>query len=238
MWLIVAICSGAIIMWIILAKERPLVTGKSTGTRLSILKQAKSVLRVRDVWLVATMEICISGALVSAIGLLPETLAERGTPSSTAGNYASLITWGVAAANIIGPYISDRVGLRKAFIWPLLLTSSACATFLGILTGAPLIVLIVAFSLGLGAVLPLFKVLIIENESVGLSLAGSALGVIQTVNRIGAILMPVAMGAIIDSTGQYWPGFFLLALLLAFGALVVLKVRETGFKSKPADRSI
>ena len=132
MWLMAAICSGAIIMWAILARERHIATGESRGSRPSILEQARSVLRVRDVWLVATMEVCISGALVSAIGLLPETLAERGTPASTAGNYASLITWTVAAANIIVPYISDRIGLRKSFVWPLLLTSSASATFLGI----------------------------------------------------------------------------------------------------------
>ena len=168
------------------------------------------------------------------VGLLPETLEDRGMSATMAGIYVSISTWVVMAFNIVGPYFSDRVGLRKLFIWPFLLISVATVTFLGVFSGAPLIVMIVLYSVGLGTALPLFMAIVVENERIGPQLAGSALGVIGTVAGIGPVVIPILMGAVMDVTDEYWPGFLLLAVLLAAGAALGAAVKETGLKAKQA----
>jgi cyanate permease len=169
---------------------------------------------------------------MAAVGLLPETLEDRGMSATMAGIYVSISTWTVMVANMVGPYISDRFGLRKLFMWPFLLLSAAAITFFGVLMDLPLILMIILYSFGLGTALPLFHVAIVENERIGANLAGSALGILGTVAGIGPIVIPIMMGAIMDSTGEYWPGFLLLAILLAIGAVMGALIKETGLSAK------
>jgi ACS family glucarate transporter-like MFS transporter len=192
------------------------------------------VFRVRDLWLVAMMELCVGGAAIANIGLLPETLEDRGMTSSMAGIYVSISTWVIAAFSFIGPFFSDKVGLRKPFISPFLFVSAATITFFGVLMGAPVVIAIVVYSAALGTALPLFRALIIENEHIDSSLIGSAVGLLYTINRFGAMFLPFAMGAMIDATDKYWPAFLLLAVLIAIGALFGAAVKETGWKAKKA----
>ncbi len=82
--------------------------------------------------------------------------------------------------------------------------------------------------------MPLFMAVIVENERIGSRLAGSALGVIGTVAGIGPVMMPYLMGAVMDATDEYWPGFLLLAILLAAGAVMGTAIKETGLRAKKA----
>ena len=234
MWLMAAISFAGIFFWMFMARERPAQTAhtiKHVGNTSS-MADLKRLLKMRDLWLVALMDLCVGGAALSNIGLLPETLEARGMTPSMAGIYTSISTWVIAASAIIGAFFSDKIGLRKPFIWPFLFISAGTITFFGVFIGIRVVVMIVIYSAALGVTLPLFRALVIENERIDSNLSGSALGVIYTINRLGAIGLPVAMGATIDITGEYWPAFLLLAILIAIGAVLSVPVKETGWKVK------
>jgi len=228
MWLTSVISLGSLIMWMALARERPAAFVDKPSRTVSAMDGLRRVLHVRDLWIIALIQLCVQGVAMAAVGLLPETLEDRGLSASMAGMYVSISTWTVMLFNVIGPYFSDKYGLRKVFIWPFLLVSAAAVTLLGVFMGVPLVLMIIMYSIGLGTALPLFPALIIENERIGHLLAGSALGVIGTVAGLGAVVIPVLMGVIMDATGVYWPGFLLLAALMAAAAVLGVVVKETG----------
>ncbi len=234
MWVAAAISFVAVFVWLALARERPVTAIDHATGELSAWGKLKTVSRNRDLWLVALMGMFIMGAAVANVGMLPQTLSERGMSSSMAGMYVAISTFAVAGASIIGPFLSDRVGLRKLFIWPFLLICVATVTFLGVTMGAILIILIIVYSIGLGTALPLFRALILENERIGSHLAGSAFGLIETISQCGGIWAPIAMGAIIDTTGEYWPGFLFLAVMYTAGVATALAIKETGRRARKA----
>ncbi len=232
MWVMAAITLGGAVVWIALARELPVTATGHPMDGLSTREKLGRVIRVRDLWLIALIGTCVGGAATANAGLLPEILEERGMSATAAGMYVSVTTWTVAAFSIIGPTFSDRFRVRKLFIWPFLLICVTTVTFFGVFTGALLIILLVVYSIGLGTAMPLFRALIIENERIGYRLAGSALGVTGTVNGMGRMLLPFAMGAIIDVTDEYWPAFLLLAVLFAVGATLATQIKETGLRAK------
>jgi len=239
MWLMGVLSFAGTAVWFLMARERPYpVAAKTEPERLSTIEGMKKVMRWRDLWLIAIIELLVGGAAISNVGLLPETLEARGLTSSMAGMYTSISTWTIALFAFAGAYFSDRVGLRKIFMWPFLLASSGCITFFGVFLGAPVIITIVIYSATLGPALPLFRALVIETDQIDSSLTGTAVGIIYTINRIGAIVLPIAMGFMIDVTGEYWPAFLLLAGLLAGGAFVAMMVTETGFRAKKAASAV
>jgi len=234
MWLTSAIAIGTLVMWMVLARERSAAAVHVREEGMSTRDGLRMIFRLKDLWIVSLMFLCVQGSAMAAVGLLPETLEDRGMTASMAGIFVSISTWVVMMFNIIGPYFSDRLGTRKLFIWPGLLISTATVTLLGVFTGAPLIIVIVLYSIGLGVVLPMLGVLIIENERIGSAMAGSAIGVVVTMGMLGAVVIPILMGAIMDATGRFWPGFLLLAVLLTFAVVLTLKTSETGLRARRA----
>ncbi|MBA7605364.1 putative sulfoacetate transporter SauU [subsurface metagenome] len=234
MWLTAAISVGILMLWIALARERPVAQVKAdpTARGLSAREGLRRVLGVRDLWLICLMQLCVTGAVTAFLGLFPETLEDRGVGSG--GFYAAIGAFTAMVFSVIGPYFSDRVGRRKPFIWPFLLIDVVVVTFLGVFTGAPLVIVIILSAVGIGTALPMFGALVIENERIGPLLAGSAIGLLGTVARIGSIVVPITMGAIIDATGEYWVGFLLLAMLYAVAAALGTALKETGLGARQA----
>ena len=85
---------------------------------------------------------------------------------------------------------------------------------------------------GIGTAVPLFRVVVLEMEQVGLLHAGSAIGLLFTLNRLGAFILPVAVGALIDKTGLFWPGFLLLGALSLVATGLCLALTETGVRAR------
>jgi len=234
MWLTAAISVGILMLWIALARERPVAQVKAdpTARGLSAREGLRRVLGVRELWLICLMQLCVAGAVTAFLGLFPETLEDRGVGSG--GFYAAIGAFTAMVFTVIGPYFSDKVGLRKPFTWPFLLIDVVVVTFLGVFTGAPLVIVIILSAVGIGTALPMFGALVIENERIGPLLAGSAIGLLGTVARIGSIVVPITMGAIIDATGEYWIGFLLLAMLYAVAAALGTALKETGLGARQA----
>ena len=235
MYLTGGICAASFIMWVVLARERPPTEAQAeaAAARRPMLEGLKKIMRVRDLWLVCMMELCITGAIMGFMGHFTHDTVDRlGMSPGMAGILTGLGAATVVVTNVLGPRFSDRVGLRRPFIWPFMLVGLFGATFMGIASGASLFILVIVLGASIGVVLPLLRAVIIENPRIGPLLAGSAFGLLHMVNCVGATLVPIVMGWIQDTTAAYWQAYLFFAILCGGGALFGYLIKETGLRSK------
>lgn len=224
------------VIWALLAREREPsgVMAELARLRPRFREGMAKVFRVRDFRLLCIMELIAVGAFAAVAGQFPDILEDKGMTESMAGIYVGMATWSSLVGMFVGPYFSDRVGLRKIFIWPILFANIPIVVLLGFLMGAPLLTLILISGLLGGCAGPMLRVLILENQRIGPVLAGTAFGALATVGGIGAAVIPALMGWVMDATGQPWSGFVLLGVLGIIPAMVILPIRETGRRAREA----
>jgi len=232
MWFTGALAAGFFILWIIAAKERPAGEAASAARQPGTLEGMKKVVGMRELWLVCLMEFCVVGGWLAFQGFFPTMLVQKGMPAARAGELLGLTMILAGVFNAVGPRLSDRVGLRKPFIWPFLLAGGAAIPLAAFFTGGHLFALLIPVVVGIGTAVPLFRVVVLETEQVGPLYAGSAIGLLFTLNRLGAFILPVVVGALVDKTGLFWPGFLLLGALSLVAAGLCLALTETGVRAR------
>ena len=232
MWFTGALAAGLFILWIIAARERPAGETAPAVRPPGTLEGMRKVIGVRDLWLVCLMEFCVLGGWLAFQGFFPTMLVQKGMTAARAGELLGLVMVLAGVFNALGPRLSDRVGLRKPFIWPFLLAGGVGISLAAFFTGGHLFAMLVLVVVGIGTAVPLFRVVVLEMEQVGLLHAGSAIGLLFTLNRLGAFILPVAVGALIDETGLFWPGFLLLGALSLVATGLCLALTETGVRAR------
>lgn len=233
MWLTGGVSLVLLGMWIILVKEQQSTeaTGEQWLQQTDFVDGLRRILTIRELWLLAIIESCIVGGSVAWIGMFPDILVSKGMSAGAAGIYVSIGMWTAAPSNIIGPYASDRFGIRKFFIWTFLIINTIGLSLQGFLMGVPLACMIALTGIGRGMVTPLLRTVTLEVKGVRPQLGGSAIGFMFMANRFGALVCPVVMGALIDYTGLYWPPLILLTFLSLTAVGLILFVEETGSKA-------
>jgi NNP family nitrate/nitrite transporter-like MFS transporter len=170
--------------------------------------------------------------MASLMGLLPTFLVEKGMSDTEAGVFVSLANWSSLAAMLVGPWLSDRIGLRRVFVWPFLLVNVVLVGLIPVLWGWPLYLVWILSGVVAGMVLPLLRSIIMELKEIGPTLAGSAFGGIFTFNRIGGFAVPWLMGLVMTASAAI--GVYFVAGLGVIPAAMVLFVRETGGAARRA----
>ena len=224
------------VIWAVLAREREPsgLMAELARWRPGFREGIAKVFRVRDFCLICIMSVISVGAVAAVAGHFPDILVGKGMTVGMAGIFVGMSTWASLMGMFVGPYFSDRVGLRKIFIWPVLFANIPIVVLLGFTMATPLLILILISGLLGGFAAPLPRVLILENERIGPMLAGTAFGALNTITGIGATLLPALMGIVMDATGELWSGFVMLGVLAIIPALVILPVRETGRRTRMA----
>jgi MFS family permease len=195
---------------------------------VTIRKALSHVTRIKAVWLLALVSMCLYGCRMGLTGYLPLYLLESGwTPVSADGALAAL-----SAASVVGviplSLLSDRIGLRKVVVYPAILMTITGVGLLSAFGGAivwPSVIFIGIVQEGLVAVM---ITLIIETKGVGAMYAGTALGLTMSLTRLGGFFSP-PLG---NSLAVINPSFaFIFWSALAVAALLMFYfVKETGRK--------
>jgi len=234
MWLTGAIAVVLLIMWIAGARERPVeeIATEGAGHQLGTWDGLKRVVRVKDLWFVCLMEFCLLGGFLAFQGFLPTMLVEKGMTAARAGLLLGLTLVSSGVFNVVGPSLSDKLGVRKPFVWPFLLLGTVGISLVAFLMGGPLICVLILIGVGAGVAIPLFRTIVLEMEGIGPLHTGSAIGLVFTLNRLGAFILPIAMGMVIDVTHLFWPAFLLLGALNLVAVKLCLAVKETGLRAK------
>ena len=216
------------VLWWITKRERITKRYEAAMSAKLEWQNVVTTLRHREFWLLGGAIMGGGGTYFTTVTFLPSYFtADRGMPLTTAGAIVSLIPIGGLVASLTTGFLSDRLGLRKPFIWSAGLVLPAL--YLTMLLDAPIWVLSpVALLIGYFAFAPFVMINVIPFElnipprevAMGLSLQ-------QTIGTIGQLSLPIMVG-LIASSFSYRTGLLsIVAFPLAF-ALICLFLPETG----------
>jgi len=160
---------------------------------------------------------------------LPMYLGSMGwSPASAGGALSVLIGVGVVTV-ILVPALSDKIGLRKAFvIAPALVFAIAVCLLAAFKTTTPLWSMMILTGLAWGPIIAVLFCSLTEQEEVGPVFAGTALGIVGTLGCAGGFIGPV-VGNALAATNPAFP-FLVFGALAGIFVITYFFARETGAK--------
>jgi cyanate permease len=139
-----------------------------------------------------------------------------------------VLTFAGIPAVLVVPLASDRIGLRRPFLWTSCLV--AAIAFLSIIYTPyaldAILMAVLGFTLTAAYVICLFLPL----ELVTPAHAGTASGVVISAGYIGGAVGPLIAGYLKDLGGTLKPSIVLLAGLMVVSIVLVLLIPETGWR--------
>jgi MFS family permease len=213
-------------LWIALCSDR-LVASRHAG-----LAQVLGLARDRQLLRVGAVHFLLFGGYLATLGLLPRALAERGLEPGRVG--LAVASWLAAAgvANLLGPWLSDRVGRRRPFLVVGACVAALALAGVAVLPASATVPMLAIAALGGGAFAPLLFALPLEMQGIGPSRAGGALGLLMLVGQIGGFGLSFGCGAIAGAFGV--PAALALLALVHLAILVPARgLRETGRAAAP-----
>ena len=188
-------CISVFVLWLLFVKDKP----------------EDTVLSNKGVWLVS---ICIMMALGSTVTLstfMPMALQTMyGIDMKVCGTIASMLTLGNCIGSITGPIVFSKIKNVKVFV-----SGAAVLSFAGIImcwrfpSIFVLHILVLYTGIVLGASMPIFLSAPVLLEGLGTKYAGSAAGVISTLQLLGAVLIPTYI--LTPIAGENYSLLFMLA---------------------------
>jgi NNP family nitrate/nitrite transporter-like MFS transporter len=206
------------LLWFITAREPD--QGKTTTAKVSQVpfREALSrVIRIKALWIIGLVYMGAMGTFNSMSAYLPTYFRAIGWDGSAADSALTLLIGMTAISSIPMGIISDRVGSRKAVLFPSLFLVAVTLGAIPFFDGPAVWVLIVVNGLLRGSMFPLINSLVVEQEGVGARYAGTAIGLVISLGMLGASFMAPLGGAIADVYGGG-------ATLLAWAAISMVSL--------------
>ncbi len=221
-------------LWALLARNAPKGVTIKMPPMISGIKRG---LRSRNIRLVFLIYFLFMGMFTVFSGNFPEALEliHNITPA-TAGAITALLTIGGIVGNLIVPALSDRLGLRKPFIYAAAVTIPVSLFFAWQLApSAATWILVFVGGLGVGTLPPILLTLPLELPEIGHEHVGGTTGLMIAAHAIGGVTVPLFLISPIMSagTGQAYTIGFLVVTALTVGAVIpTFFLRETGRRGK------
>jgi MFS family permease len=215
------LCGGISIifglLWLFAVKE-PARLGAVSGGSVPLRQAISHVLPIKAVWLLGLTLLGYIGCTQGVIGYLPTYLRDIGWPIASADGTLATFN-GVSTLGAIPlALLAERIGLKKAVLFPLLLITIVGVALLPLVGSAMLWVLMIMVGFARDGTMAICLTMGTEAKGVGVVYAGTAIGLMQTVFNIGSFVSP-PLG---NSLAHINPGFpFFLWAAFAVLALVV-----------------
>ncbi|MSQ61046.1 MAG: MFS transporter [Dehalococcoidia bacterium] len=228
---LLAICAAA---WWLLQRERITVRYESAMAATYRWQTIASTVHRKEFWLLGGAIAGGGGAYFTTIIFLPSYLhAERGFSLATAGAIVSMMPLGGLLASLCSGLLSDRLGLRKPFIWSAgLVLPPLYLTMLSPMSAS--LLWPVAFIVGYFAFAPfvILNAIPFELPDVGPREVAIGQSLTQTIGTLGALVLPIVAGLVASSFDSYRAGLLALVACPATFALVGVFLPETGPRAR------
>lgn len=194
----------------------------------SMMKCLKAVFSSRSMWMIALALAFILGGNVVMGSFAPTVLVEKGMGADAAGIITSLYTLGNLAGCFTAPVLVGMIGGRQK---PVLFSYAVLAAVGMAFAWRPENGILIAACMFLagnfvGGLIPMCFSLPVQFEEIGPIYAGTAGGMLTTIQVLGAILLPSYVFAGISGNDLSMMFFLGGASLLIAGVLLVLaKIR-------------
>jgi len=225
------------VTWIILGRNKQ----KSPEVSSAVPDQARetrSDLSLRQILtnkaaLLMTLTVTVSWSLGNAIGSwLPDYYYNVfGIPLATASSILAYAPVASTIASITGGLLSTRLGRRK----PFLIASgffTALFALCAVLFNYPAVIYASVFMFGISGGICISSLFTVPMEIPGMSVNSGVIviAMMQVGGNLGNFISPLVVGALVDATGSYLPGF-LTFIILSLGMVVAgILLPETGPK--------
>ena len=215
-------------IWIFLAKEKPKEAVKNLKGA-PFRESLSVVLQKRDVWILMLTTFFLLAPQVGLLGFLQSMLIEKGVNPTIAGAVTSLISWFMIPGSFVIPKISDKIGLKKPFIWALSLIAGITIYIIGTTTDITLWASVILYGFLIGGMAPI--ILAIPIEIVGPQHSATAGGFMLTGGYLGAMIAPWLAGHLKTVTNSFYPALVLCVALTEVDVILGLMLKE--HKNKP-----
>jgi CP family cyanate transporter-like MFS transporter len=180
----------SVFTWLICVKETPTDNYKPQTT-VSLSECIKVAAKCPTVWFIGVIQACTMGSVTVLNSFLPTVLTQKGLSSVAAGLYASVITIGNIFGSIFSPAIAEKVNNGKLVIM-ISTIISAVGVALAWRTPAGIALIVALFITGfvMSGLMPILVSIPVRLPEVGSLYAGTAGGLITTLQMIGAVMLP------------------------------------------------
>jgi NNP family nitrate/nitrite transporter-like MFS transporter len=224
----------AALLWVVLARNAPRGVEIKMPPMITGIKRG---LHSPNILLVCLVYFLFMGAFTSFSGNFPEALETIHNVSPlAAGAITAMLTGAAVLGNLLVPALSDRLGLRKPFIYGAAVAMSVCL-FLAwhFAPGAATWILVFLAGLGMGTLPPVILTLPLELPEIGQEHVGGTTGLMISAHAMGGVIIPLLVISPIVASGTeqaYSAGFLVMMLLLAAAIIPALFLRETGRRGR------
>jgi len=190
----------------------------------------RQVFQNKNLWLVTIALLLEDFFYFTWVGWAPTLMRLKGATASLAGFISSITMWVGIPALLLMPRLSNKLGLRKPFLWgpSILLAFAAWGAIRANLSMSwPLMALVGVADLTRYVILLVLPIELVRKEEVG-----TASGLLLSVGAVGGIIGPLIGGRILDSTGSLDLSLLVLTGVSIASACIAFRLPETGAKAK------
>jgi NNP family nitrate/nitrite transporter-like MFS transporter len=225
-------CFVILILWLIFAKNKP--EGALDLPVLPATQYLGKAARSGSIWLAGIGMFFVMGSTMTFADFLPNVLHDmRGISPVQAGVYGSLATFGGIFGCFLGPVICNRLGVMKTFMVVIGLLGAAGTYWSWQLPVGPAIVIALTLAGFLqSTVSPLLLSVPMLLPEIGPVYAGSAGGIISTLQVLGGVLVPIFITRLAGSSETLL--FGLAAVCFVLFILPALFLPELGSRALAA----
>jgi predicted MFS family arabinose efflux permease len=219
----VAIIIG--ILWFLFGREPHEADSIAGESIAEPFRQALSrLIRIKALWLIGFTLLLRMGGIMGMTGYLPLYLREQGwNPASADSTLA--VFYGVSTICVVPlSSLSDRLGSRKAILFPALIVPLICFILLPVVDGTLIWVLMILSGIFMDGFMAITATMIIETEGVEPRDFGTAFGITLTISQVGGVIAP-PLG---NSFASLHPGlpFIFWAALSAAALFTLAPIKE------------
>jgi CP family cyanate transporter-like MFS transporter len=220
------------LLWWFFARDLKQIT--TTIAKMGVFKTMTHIIKIRNVQLVLIIGFLITAVFWGYFAWLPKILQNGGMSPASAGFAASVYVFAGIPATIFFSHFIPRLFRGRAIALASLVFGIALCGLVGtsgLLQYISLIILGIA-----GAVfLPVMLLVLMDSSGIPSEYLGSANGVYICIAQIGGFLAPYTMGALLDATGRFTVGIFVLVGLNVVIIPIALSLRTQTSEPNIAD---
>jgi CP family cyanate transporter-like MFS transporter len=222
----IPIIVATITWWLVIPEDTPVSTTVETADHSSI--PFRQVMQNKTLWILAIVLGFHHFFNWTWVAWAPALMMEKGAGADEASLIASISMWASLVSVLLLSRFSDRLGLRKPFIWgPFIILAIASW---GITTTSITMSWLVMFLVGMFHGIRFTTILVLPVELMPRHSVGLASGLVLSISFIGGIVGPWLGGYIFDITGSLSVSFLLIAVVQICGAAIAFRLPETGSK--------
>lgn len=206
------------ILWIVFIKDGEQENTSESSHNESVINTLLTVLKSKNIWLVGICLMCIMGCNVAVSSFLPIALQSRGVSESTSGLLLSVFTIGSLFGAFIGTSLISKFRKMKLALMIWGGVSAICVAFGWKLPVIFIVVTLLIAGFCIGSLIPTFMSFPMLLPEIGPAYAGSAGGIITTLELLGAVILPTYV--MTPLAGENFTVYF----LMAGGAMIVMDI--------------